>query len=318
MVDWATIREEALAGLTLSSLPPKVQLPALPYAVTLFVQRSRDEAVPLQELASILETDSGLTIKLLRYVNSTFLAVQKKVGSVLQALSLLGCEHSRQFVITAGMEAAIRSQNSRLINQNAFWSNNLRKAIFSREVALLLDADPEFAFLGALLQDYLLPVLTNDLFDDYLEFVPARDTTAQTLSEFEQFRFGWDHTLVGACLACDWSLPDELVCCIRYHHSGLSILSDPRLGRSPVAATALSALLPDQFCRHHHGLELLAQLEGHWPDFNLERLAESVDAQYLQMSLGIQNDFPLLPLCKSLRNEPSACCVGTLEPVASR
>ena len=90
-------------------------------------------------------------------------------------------------------------------------------------------------------------------------------------------------------------------------------LIDPRLGRSPVAATALSAQLPDQVCQDHHGLELLAKLERNWPAFCLERLAESVDAQYLDLSLGIQNDFPLLPRCMSLGNEHSGCCVGTLE-----
>ena len=223
MLDWAAIRDEALAGLTMSLMPPKVQLPALPYAVTLFVQRSRDETVPLKELAKILETDAGLTIQLLKYVNSSVLAVQTKVRSVLQALSFLGCENSRRFVIVTGMEAAIRARKSKLINQNAFWSTNLQKAIFAREIALLLQTDPEVAFLGALLQDYLLPVLTNDLFDDYREFVQSRDTTAKSLSEFEQARFGWDHGLVGACLAHAWKLPDELVCCIRYHHSGLRI-----------------------------------------------------------------------------------------------
>jgi HD-like signal output (HDOD) protein len=316
MLDWAAIRDEALAGLATSMVPPTVQLPALPYAVTLFAQRSRDETVPLQDLAKILETDAGLTSKLLKYVNSSFLALQNKVGSVLQALSLLGCQHSRRFVIATGMEAAIRAHNSKLINQNAFWSTNLQKAIFSREIALLLKTDPEVAFLGSLLQDYLLPVLTDELFDDYREFVQSRDTTAKTLSEFEQARFGWDHGLVGACLAYGWNLPDELVCCIRYHHSGLQILTDPRLGRSPVAATALSALLPDQFCQDHHGLELLKKLERNWPAFSLERLAESVDGQYLHMSLGIHNDFPLLPRCKSLGIGPSACSVGTLEAAA--
>jgi HD-like signal output (HDOD) protein len=316
MVDWAAIRDEALAGLTMSLMPPQVQLPALPYAVTLFVQRSRDETVPLQDLAKILETDAGLTIKLLKYVNSSFLAVRKRVGSVLQALTLLGCQQSRRFVIAAGMEGAIRAHNSKLINQNAFWSQNLQRAIFSREVALLLDTDSETAFLGSLLQDYLLPVLTNDLFDDYHAFLQAGETSTKTLSEFEQARFGWDHGLVGACMAYGWNLPDELVCCVRYHHSGLHILTDPRLGRSPVAATALSALLPDQFCEHNHGLELLAQLEDHWPDFSLERLAESVDAQYQEMSLGIANEFPLSPRCKSLGEEPSARSAGTLRSSA--
>ena len=73
MVDWAAIRDEALAGFTMLLMAPKVQLPALPHAVTLFVERSGDETVPLKELAEILETDSGLTIELLDHVNSSFL-----------------------------------------------------------------------------------------------------------------------------------------------------------------------------------------------------------------------------------------------------
>jgi HD-like signal output (HDOD) protein len=270
----------------------------------------------LKDLAQILETDAGLTIQLLKYVNSTYLAVQNKVASVLHALSLLGRQHSRQFVIATGMEAAIRAHNSKLIKQSEFWNTNLQKAIFSREIALLLKADPEIAFLGSLLQDYLLPVLTNDLLDDYHEFLQTAEVSGQSLCEFEQARFGWDHAMVAACLAYDWKLPDELVCCIRYHHSGLAILSDARLGRSPVAATALSALLPDQFCPHQHGLELLTKLEGNWPDLRLERLAESVDQQYLHLSLGIPNDFPLLPRCKSLGNEASGRSVDVLEAAA--
>jgi len=300
MLDWAAIRDQALAGMTLSFMPPQLQLPALPHAVTLFAKRSRDETVPLTDLAKILETDSGLTTQLLKYVNSTFLGLPKKIASVAQALSLLGCRHSRHFVIATGMEAAIRAHNSKLINQNAFWSANLRKAILSREIALLLQTDPEVAFLGSLLQDYLLPVLTNDLVDDYRDFLQQQGGNGESLSDFEQARFGWDHAMVGACLAYDWKLPDELVCCIRYHHFGLQILTDARLGRSPVAATALSALLPDPFCRSHQGLELLMNLQDKWPDFCLERLAESVDQQYLQLSLGVQNELPLLPLCRRL------------------
>jgi HD-like signal output (HDOD) protein len=316
VVDWAAIRDEALGGLTSSLLPPSVHFPALPHAVTLFVQRSRDESVPLQELAKILEADAGLTIQILKYVNSSFLAVKKKVVSALQALSLLGCQQSLRFVIATGMEAAIRAHDSKLINQNAFWSTNLQKAIFAREIALLLKTDPEVAFVGALLQDFALPVLTNDLFDDYREFTHTEDTPARALSEFEQTRFGWDHGLVGACLAYGWNLPDELVCCICYHHSGLQILTDPRLGRSPVAATALSALLPDQFCQHNRGLELLMKLESKWPAFNLQQLAESVDRQYLHMGLGIKNAFPLLPRCKSL-TEPAASSAAPIEAAAS-
>jgi hypothetical protein len=215
------------------------------------------------------------------------------------------------------MEAAIRARNSKLINQNEFWTTNLQRALFSREVALLLRTDPEVAFLGSLLQDYLLPVLTNDLIDVYREFMDSPEATTKTLSEFEQARFGWDHGLAGACLAFDWKLPDELVCCILYHHSGLQILTNPKLGRSPVAATALSALLPDRFCQHIQGLELLRKLETIWPAFSLERLAESVDRQYEEMGLGIRNESPLLPRCQSAATASSGPPAETVEAAAN-
>jgi hypothetical protein len=90
----------------------------------------------------------------------------------------------------------------------------------------------------------------------------------------------------------------------------LHLSSSPRIAdlerpeAGPVAATALSALLPDQVCQHLHGLKLLQKLERHWPAFKLQQLAESVDRQYVRMGLGIHYDFPLLPRCKNLGNEP--------------
>jgi hypothetical protein len=55
------------------------------------------------------------------------------------------------------------------------------------------------------------------------------------------------------------------------------------------------------------------KLEPKWPAFNLQRLAESVDRQYVQMGLGIHNDFSLVPRCKNLGQESSVRPVGTIE-----
>lgn len=315
-MNWAKLADEALAGFQISSIPPTVELPALPHAVTLFVQRSRDASVTLNELAEILETDSTLTVELLKHVNSSFCGLRNKAKTVLQAITLLGCARCRLFVIATGMEAAVRAQCSKLIDPTAFWSDTLQKAIFAREIALLLRTDPDVAFVGALLQDYLLPFLTNALTEDYRQFIGSRETPLAMLSKFEEAHFGWDHALVGACLAHAWGLPGELVCSILYHHGGLHILTDARLGRSPVAASALSALLPDQFCLPDHGFELLAKLEQKWPAFCLERIAESVDRQHQEMALGVRHDSSLVQWCKNLGHAPSAPPVRTLAPAA--
>jgi len=316
-MDWAAIREEGLAGFTTSVMPPTVQLPALPHAVTLFLQKVTDDKVELKELAEILETDAGLMIELFKHVNSSYLGLRQKTKSVSQALSLLGRRQARLFVFATGTEAALRARKSKLINQSAFWNACLQKALFAREVAALLKTDVDVAFAGALLQDYLLPVLSNDLFDAYLEFVQGREGLPETLCEFEQQRMGWDHALAGAYLAHCWNLPDDLVCCILYHHSGLRILAHPQLARSPVAAVALSAMLPEQMRQHYHGLELLLKLEQKWPAFRIEQLAEAVDRHHETMNLGVRNDFPLVRRCKCQVESVDAYQDGSIESISA-
>jgi HD-like signal output (HDOD) protein len=311
-VDWAAIREREMAGFALSALPPTLALPALPHAVAKFVERSRDESASLKELAGIIETDTGLTLELLKHVNSAFVGLRQKAGSVQQALSVLGLRQSKIFLITTGTQAAVRAKKSKLINQACFWNASLQKALFAKAVAKLLKTDPDIAFAGALLQDFLLPVLTNELYEKYVEFVNQRGDFPEALTEYEHELFGWDHAVAGASLAHRWKLPDELACCILFHHRGLPILTDPVLGRSPVAAVVLSALLPDQLRQQYTGLEQLSLLESKWPAFNLMELVTAVDAEHAEMGVGVANDFPLSRRCKMVL-ERQECTTGELQ-----
>ena len=308
--------EEALGEFTLTALPPNLKLPALPHAVTLFVQKSNDPDVSLTELAAIVETDTGLTLELLRYVNSTYVGLRHKAKGVQQALALLGLRHGKMFLISTGLKAAIEAKKSKLINQSCFWNASLQKALFAKEVARLLKVDTEVAFAGSLLQDYLLPVLTNELFDDYVQFVHSRDKQPQCLCTYEQQRFGWDHAMAAACLARRWYLPDELVCCLLLHHGGLQILADPQLKRTHVAAVAISALLPDQLRQDYRGLEQLRTLEEKWPEFDLAELTQIVDTEQEQLGIGVRNDFPLSRRCRPVLSSEEACHDGTLAPLA--
>lgn len=298
-VNWAEHRERGLAGFTATSLPPTMKLPALPLAVTRFVEKSANPNVSIKVLANIVETDTGLTMELLRHVNSSYVGLRHKARSVQQALSLLGVRQSKTFLVTAGMQAAVRSRKSKLMNQSAFWNASLQKALFAKAVAGLLQTDGDVAFAGALLQDFLIPVVTNELFDGYLLFIQERDRLPDSLCEFERTAFGWDHATAAASLAHRWHLPDDLVCCVMYHHHGLQLLADPELRRTPVAAVALSALLPDQLRQERLGISLLRHLGSKWPAFDLDEIVEAVDAQHSELGMGVQNDFPLGVRCKT-------------------
>lgn len=296
--DWKTLHSEALKDFTLSDLPPTVRLPALPVAVTQFTQKANEPDASIKELAQIVETDTGMTVELLRYVNSSLVGLRHRASSVQQAISLLGIRPTKLFLITTGMQSAIQARKSKLIHQSGFWNTSLQKALFAREVAKLLKADIDLAFAGALLQDYLLPVITNELTEPYYQFLETRADQPDCLCDYEQSQFGWDHALAGASLAARWQLPDELICCILFHHWGLQILAHTELKRSAVAAVALSALLPDQIKQHEDGFSLLAQLQTIWPAFDLPATCETVDRQQDETGLGVKNDFPLMPRCR--------------------
>lgn len=306
-LDWSALVNESLGGAVLEALPPTLSLPALPHAVTQFVQLSNREDADVRKLAEIVETDTGLSLELLRHVNSSFMGLRNKARTPLQALTLLGLKQSKLLLITVGMKAAVQARQSKLINQACFWNATLQKAFFAKLVAGLLKADAELAFSAALLQDYLLPVLTNDLCEQYTAFIEARTQAPVNLVDYEQSHFGWDHAVTGACLAHRWQLPDDLVGCILFHHHGLRILAHPQLGRSAAAAVALSALLPDQLRQSAQGLEQLALLQSKWPAFNLEALATEVDKLHLGVGMGVSNDYPLARRCKPvLGKEPAA------------
>jgi len=299
-INWDAIVEERLDGFTTAALPPTLRLPALPHAVTKFIEKAHDPDVPIAELGRIIETDSGLTTELLKYVNSSFIGLRSKAKTVQHTLTLLGRKQARMHVITTATQAAVRARKSKLINLVSFWNSSLQKALFARQVAELLKADQDLAFSGALLQDYLLPVISNEFFSDYLNFVEHRDEQPGCICEYEQQKFQWDHARAGAALAGRWHLPPDLICCILFQHSGLRILGHPQLGRTAVAAVALSSLLPDELRQHQLGLEQLAKLGQKWPAFDLERIAARVDEQQEEVGLGVRNSFPLSRLCRPI------------------
>src|SRR5579863_453559 len=261
MHNWTVILKDVLGDMLLALRLPDLRVPTLPQAVTRFLQLSADEDAELDELAQILETDSGLTVGILKAVNSSSSALRSKAKNVGQALALLGRHQSRLVVTMVGTEGVIRARRSRLINANSFWHACLQKALFAREMALFFKIDPQAAFVGGLLQDFLLPILTDELYSTYLDFVESHDSPRELLPEFERHRLGWDHALAGALIGYEWHLPHEVVCCILYHHRGLAILADPKLGRTSVAAVALSALLPDALRQHPEGLDQLRHVE---------------------------------------------------------
>ena len=272
-VDWSKIVQTSLNKRPQLELPRRLKLPVLPQAVIAFTEIAEDPEAGPHELAATLETDASLTSELLKQINSAAMGLKQKVASVAQAIGLLGPRRTKMLVLTSALQTATKDTTSRLIHTLQFQKENYIRALFAREVARVIGTDPEIAYIAGLLQDFLLPLLTEGFYADYLEIVGQ----GAELIEKEREVFGWDHASAAAGLVYEWGLPDELVACILLHHDVERVLIDCRLQETSLVAVVAASSLPESLNQSPSGFEALLVLQDAIPDFRALETAISVD-----------------------------------------
>src|SRR5262249_54980139 len=115
-VNWTKLRHSLIGDRNASVLPPNIPLPMLPQVVLEFSRKAEDPEAGPCELGRIIESDSGLTCELLKYVNSSKFGLKVKASSAQQAITKLGIRASKLFLLTTGVQHAMRSCKSKLIN----------------------------------------------------------------------------------------------------------------------------------------------------------------------------------------------------------
>jgi HD-like signal output (HDOD) protein len=307
-MDWANVRKSVLGeGRPLIALP-KIRLPALPRSLTQFCRRADNDKASINELAAIIQADAALTCELLKHVNSSQFSLRKKASTAQQALSLIGIKTSKMLLMTAGAKLALAGKQSRLINLTDFWNANLERALFAKEVAVLLRADADVAFAGAMLQDFLLPALIAEMEETYAPYIDSPTRPSDGLAAYEERMLGWNHAQAGGQVMLDWKFPDDILCTVLYHDRGLAMLCDKELGRTAVAAVALSSLLPDGLGQSPVGFDQLQKLQKVWPAFRLNEIADRIAQQFAEQAPGVTYPYNLKAHCdRAAQPEALAC-----------
>jgi len=285
---WNDLRATALESIQTQKIPADIELPALPQAVTEFVDQSSHPDFEFPKLALIIEKDAGLTCELLRYVNSAANGLSTPIGNVAQALAQLGIKTARTYLMAAGVKAATRSQQSRLLNPRHFWNTSLQRGLFARAIARNLNLDTGLCFMGGLLQDFLLTVLTNRFDSDYINYMETDAREGRDLCDWEQDTFGWDHAKAGACVAHAWNFPDDLLCAMFYHHELQTTLTRPEMEFFNLFPVTCSGLLPDQLSQSTTGIRELIRVDAKCAAIDLNALCDAVDTEQMEQAEGYE------------------------------
>lgn len=125
------------------------KLPTVPAVTLRLIASFSDEDVSLRQIAEQISADPALSAKLLRLANSAYFHLSRTVGSVEEALQMLGFVMVRNLVLGNGMAVAFR--NTRGMDLQQFWRYNLFAASASRWLAVKAGINSDLVFTVGLM-----------------------------------------------------------------------------------------------------------------------------------------------------------------------
>jgi putative nucleotidyltransferase with HDIG domain len=204
----------------LAKILSKVEsFPTMPAAGSKLLALLGESEVSVHKVEDILRYDPGLTANVLKLANSAYFGIPARIGSVKQAIILLGLNRLVQLVIASCVGAVMnKSVDGYSMPPGNLWRHSIAVSIAAE--ALVKDKkklDSEDFFTPALLHDIGKLVLGSFVQDDLsaIENVTAKGIPFVVA---ENMILGTDHAEIGAKVLSMWSFPKDVVNAVRWHH----------------------------------------------------------------------------------------------------
>ncbi|MDP2827900.1 MAG: HDOD domain-containing protein [Sulfuricellaceae bacterium] len=205
------------------------QLPTIPAVVQELISNFENPDLDSQHLAKKIGQDQALAAKVLQVANSAFYGLPRQVGSIQEAVVVLGFSTVRSLVLSAGIIGAFSSASSACVDRKQYWQRSLATATYARAVAKCLRQDSEMAFSAGLLVDIGIMVLDVCDHERFAALWQGAQAGENGLIEAERAALGFDHAELGAEVARRWKFPPAIEEAIRHHyqpeHSPFQVLT---------------------------------------------------------------------------------------------
>jgi HD-like signal output (HDOD) protein len=182
-------------------------LPPAPKVVEDLIRSFSEESISVTDIANKLSTDPVLSAKLLRLANSVYYRATRTVGTINEAVVMLGFVTVRTLVISSGLVEGFKPPPGMDLKQ--FWRVSLNTAVGAKWLAQHLDQNSELAFtvgmthaIGQLIIHTALPEQARALDKRVGIFDDGRPAA-------EQEALGFDYAQASAELAARWKFPED-------------------------------------------------------------------------------------------------------------
>jgi HD-like signal output (HDOD) protein len=188
-------------------------LPTAPKVVQELINSFNDPNVSTEDIAKKVSTDPVLSAKLLRLANSAYYHVSRSIGTVEDAVMMLGFVTVRTLVISSGLVSGFKSVPGLELKQ--FWRYSLNTAVGAKWIAKQARENTDLAFTIGMMHAIGQLVIHAAMPEQAIELDKAAPPLDARRLDTEQASLGYTFADVGAELAVRWKFPEPFSLAIK-------------------------------------------------------------------------------------------------------
>ncbi|WP_291994641.1 HDOD domain-containing protein [Candidatus Accumulibacter sp. ACC003] len=192
------------------------EVPTLPTIVVHALKVLQNPNSDARAIERVIVNDLAISAKILRVANSAFFGYSRRVGTIAEAVRVLGFTNVQGMIISVGAFDAFRTERLNLLD---FWKHSITTATAARFLSRQLHCSADEAFMAGILHDIgklIFAVQAEPGYHQVLELL--RGSAAMSSLEAERTLFEFTHPEVGEMVAERWDLPAKYVAAIAHHH----------------------------------------------------------------------------------------------------
>lgn len=177
-----------------------------------------DKSASMQEIGEVVALDAGLTMRLLKVVNSPLYGHASRISTISRAIAIIGLNDFYHLLLSTCAADMFKRIPYSLVNMTDFWVHSVYCAVIARQFAKINSVlHAERFFVAGLLHQLGSLLIYQRMPDESRDMLLKADGRFWLMAEMQQELWGFNYADVGAELARQWSLPDSLCAMIGCH-----------------------------------------------------------------------------------------------------